>query len=316
MEDAATLRIEGKVAVTTDSFVVTPIFFKGGDIGKLSVCGTVNDILAVGGDPRYLTCGFILEEGLDFETLERVVGSMAHEAEMAGVRVVAGDTKVIEGKGGIYINTCGIGTIPEGRELRADSCEAGDKVVLSGYLGDHHACVLSARLNIANNISSDCASLKDVSEALFRSGVKVKTMRDVTRGGLATVLNELALASDCIFEIDETSIPVRPEVRSFCDLLGLDPLYMGNEGKMAVIVSEGGAEKALAALRSTENGRDAAIIGTVSKKPPSAGALLEKTGSGPGESGLGLKRGVVIKTTLGGRRRLDMLHGEGLPRIC
>lgn len=293
MEDAAVVEVSGKIAFSTDSFVVTPLEFKGGDIGKLCVCGTVNDLLMMGAEPKYLTCGFILEEGLEIETLDRIVASMAKQAEIAGVKIVAGDTKVVEGSGGLYINTSGIGVIPEDRDVSAANCRPGDKLILSGNLGDHHACILSARMEIENDIKSDCGCLKDITDALFGNGVDVRTMRDVTRGGLGTILNEIADTSGCKIELQEEAIPVNEEVRGFADILGLDPLYMANEGKMIAIVPGEQAEKALEAIRATEHGKDAVIIGEI------------KEGNG-----------TYIVTRLGGSRILDVLYGEGLPRIC
>ena len=263
MEDAAVLEVSGKIACSTDSFVVTPLIFKGGDIGKLCVCGTVNDLLMMGAVPKYITCGFILEEGLDTELLEKIVASMAKQAEEAGVIVVAGDTKVIEGNGGLYINTTGIGEIPAGRDVSSRNCRPGDVVIVSGNLGDHHACILSHRMEIENDIKSDCAALNDITASLFDSGIDVKTMRDVTRGGLGTVLNEIADSSGCMIELDEESIPVLDEVRGFTEILGLDPLYMGNEGKMIAVVPGDEAERALEAMRNTVHGKDAQIIGVV-----------------------------------------------------
>lgn len=293
MEDAAVLEIHGKIAYSTDSFVVTPVVFKGGDIGKLCVCGTVNDLLMMGAEPKYITCGFILEEGLGIEVLDQIVESMAAQAKAAGVTIVAGDTKVIEGSGGLYINTSGIGIIPQQRDVSAANCKPGDKILLSGNLGDHHACILSARMEIENEISSDCGCLKDITDALFKGQITVKAMRDVTRGGLGTILNEIADTSGCKIELDETSIPVDEEVRGFADILGLDPLYMGNEGKMIAIVDGSQADNALELMRNTEHGKNAAIIGEI------------KEGSG-----------TYITTRLGGSRVLDVLYGEGLPRIC
>ena len=294
MEDAAVLDIPAdRIACSTDSFVVTPLIFKGGDIGKLCVCGTVNDLLMMGAVPKYLTCGFILEEGLETELLDQIVGSMAAQARDAGVIIVAGDTKVVEGSGGMYINTTGIGVIPEGRDVSSANCREGDVIICSGNLGDHHACILSHRMEIENEITSDCAALNDIVDALFAAGIDVRTMRDVTRGGLGTVINEIAESSACRIELDEDSIPVSREVKGFSDILGLDPLYMGNEGKMIAVVPEEQAEKALETMRSTEHGKDAAIIGRV-------------------QSG----EGAFIKTHLGATRRFDVLYGEGLPRIC
>ena len=281
MEDAAVLELHGKAAFSTDSFVVTPLVFKGGDIGKLCVCGTVNDLLMMGAEPKYLTCGFIMEEGLDIDLLDQIVRSMAAQAREAGVLIAAGDTKVVEGSGGLYINTTGIGLIPEGRDVSAANCRAGDKILLSG------------NLEIDNEIHSDCGCLKDITEALFGAGIEVRTMRDVTRGGLGTILNEIADTSRCRIELSEESIPVSDEVRGFADILGLDPLYMGNEGKMVAVVPAAQAEKALELMRGTEHGKDAAIIGEI------------KEGNG-----------TFLTTRLGASRVLDVLYGEGLPRIC
>ena len=242
---------------------------------------------------QYLTCGFIMEEGLDIDLLDQIVRSMAAQAREAGVLIAAGDTKVVEGSGGLYINTTGIGLIPEGRDVSAANCRAGDKILLSGNLGDHHACILSARMEIDNEIHSDCGCLKDITEALFGAGLEVRTMRDVTRGGLGTILNEIADTSRCRIELSEESIPVSDEVRGFADILGLDPLYMGNEGKMVAVVPAAQAEKALELMRGTEHGKDAAIIGEI------------KEGNG-----------TFLTTRLGASRVLDVLYGEGLPRIC
>lgn len=293
MEDAAVLEINGRIAFSTDSFVVTPVEFKGGDIGKLCICGTVNDLLMMGAVPKYITCGFILEEGLDIEVLDRLVESMAATAKKAGVKIVAGDTKVVEGNGGLYINTSGIGIIPEGRDVSAANMKPGDSIIVSGTLGDHHACILSARMGIENGIRSDCGVLADIPNGLFEAGINVKTMRDVTRGGLGTILNEIAEKSECAIELSETAIPVNDEVRGFCDILGLDPLYMGNEGKMIVVVPGEDEEKALEIIKNTEAGKEACVIGHVTEG-----------------------HGVVMITRLGGKRVVDVLYGEGLPRIC
>ena len=302
MEDAAVLEVGGRtgdggaparIACSTDSFVVTPLEFKGGDIGKLCVCGTVNDLLMMGAVPRYLTCGFILEEGLDIDLLDRLVASMAKQAEQAGVKIVAGDTKVVEGNGGLFINTTGIGEIPEGRDVSSSNAKTGDVILVSGNLGDHHACILSHRMEIENDITSDCAALNDIVDALFEAGIHVHTMRDVTRGGLGTVINEIAGSSSVRVELEEEAIPVHADVKGFADILGLDPLYMGNEGKMIAVVPADEAEKALQVMRGTDHGRDAAIIGQIQE------------GSG-----------AYLRTRLGASRRFDVLYGEGLPRIC
>lgn len=297
MEDGAVLPIdESRIVTSTDSFVVSPIEFKGGDIGKLSICGTVNDILMMGGVPKYITCGFIIEEGLEIEVLDRIVASTAQMANEAGVKIVAGDTKVIDNAGnepGLFINTTGIGVLPEGRDISASNCRLGDAIIVSGNLGDHHACILSARMNIENNIKSDSTVLADIPNSLYENNIGISTMRDVTRGGLGTVLNEIAESSEVSIEISEDKIPVDAEVKGFCGIMGLDPLYMGNEGKMIVVVDGDDADKALELIRSTENGKDACIIGYV------------KEGNG-----------VFSKTKIGGTRKIDLLYGEGLPRIC
>ena len=287
MEDAAVLEVSGRIACSTDSFVVTPLVFKGGDIGKLCVCGTVNDLLMMGAVPKYITCGFIMEEGLETELLEKIVESMAAQAREAGVMIVAGDTKVVEGSGGLYINTTGIGEIPEGRDVSSRNCRPGDAVIVSGNLGDHHACILSHRMQIENDISSDCAALNDIVEALFDEGIDVRTMRDVTRGGLGTVINEIADSSGCMIELDEEAIPVAGDVRGFSDILGLDPLYMGNEGKMIAVIPANQADRALEIIRGTVHGKNAAVIG------------YAREGSG-----------AYIKTRLGATRRFDVLYGE------
>ena len=302
MEDAAVLEPHGRIAVSTDSFVVTPLEFKGGDIGKLCVCGTVNDMLMMGSVPKYLTCGFILEEGLDTELLDRLVESMARQAREAGVIIVAGDTKVIEGNGGLIINTTGIGEIPEGRDVSSSNARPGDVIICSGNLGDHHACILSHRMGIENNIKSDCAALNDIVDGLYAADINVRTMRDVTRGGLGTVINEIADSSACRIELDEQAIPVDPEVRGFADILGLDPLYMGNEGKMIAVVPADQAKPALAAMRATEHGKNAVIIGQILDAEKD-----EKGNPIPG---------AYIRTRLGATRKFDVLYGEGLPRIC
>jgi len=292
-EDSAILQMNGKIAYTTDSFVVTPLVFKGGDIGKLAICGTVNDLLMAGAHPQYISAGFIIEEGMDFELLETIVISMAESAREAGVKIVAADTKVINGNGGIYINTSGIGFIPDDRILSVENCKVGDCVILSGDLGDHHACIYSSRMGIQNDISSDAMPLCKLVDALFDNDIKVNCMRDVTRGGLATILNELSEGSKCAIDIDENSIPVGDATAGLCSILGLDPLFMGNEGKFVAIVSPEHALKALEILHSTPGGENAAIIGKISEG-----------------------KGVKLTTKIGGKRLLNVLYGEGLPRIC
>jgi hydrogenase expression/formation protein HypE len=300
MEDAACLALPaGDVCVSTDSFVVTPVEFPGGDIGKLAVCGSVNDVLMMGAKPRYLTCGYILETGLSMKLLDRVAESMARAAGEAGVTIAAGDTKVIErrsaGEPGLMINTTCIG-VRSRAGIGAANARAGDAVIVSGTLGDHHACILSARMGITNGIESDCAVLAPVTEALLAGGADVHVMRDITRGGLATVLNEIAVSSGVDIEIEDGAVPVTGEVKAFCGIMGLDPLYMGNEGKLAAIVAAEDEERALALIRSCALGRDAAVIGHIS----------EVSGDPV----------VKMRTRIGGTRRIDMLIGEGLPRIC
>lgn len=295
MEDSAVLPGAGRIAFTTDSFVVTPLFFPGGDIGRLCVCGTVNDLLMSGASPKYLTCGFILEEGAESEELRKIAASMAQTAQEADVRIVAGDTKVVEGSGGVYINTSGIGFVPEGTDVSSSNCRKNDAVLLSGTLGDHHAAVLSRRMGIENSIVSDCAPLTEMVGALLKAGIRPHAMRDVTRGGLGTVLNEFAASSGCRIELREEAIPVSEQVQAFCGILGLDPLYMGNEGKMIAVVPEEDAEKALSCLRGSRYGQNAALIGHVTSEGESA---------------------VLLKTPVGGLRVVGPLYGEGLPRIC
>lgn len=296
MEDAAVVPGAARIAMTTDSFVVTPLFFAGGDIGKLAVCGTVNDLAMSGATPKYLTCGFILEEGVEVADLERIVFSMAQTAADAGVLIVAGDTKVIEGKGGLYINTAGVGFLPEGDfEVSSSFCGDGDLILLSGTLGDHHAAILSARMGIENTIQSDCAPLHGMVSALLDEKIRIRAMRDVTRGGLATILYEFAAASKKCLRIQEDRIPVTDQVMGFCGILGLDPLYMGNEGKMVAVVAKEDADRALECLRSSPYGKNASIIGEVVS----------------GEEGT-----LLLHTRTGGTRMLTELYGEGLPRIC
>lgn len=296
LEDAAILDISDtkRIAFSTDSFVVNPIIFKGGDIGKLAVCGTVNDLLMMGAVPKYLSVGFILEEGLEIELLKKIVDSMAKEAKKAGVQIVAGDTKVVEGSGGLYINTSGIGYIDINQNISASSCKPGDKVILSGTLGNHHACILSHRMGIDNEIKSDCALLTEMVRGMINAGIRIRTMRDVTRGGLGTIMNEIAGSSDVAIVIHEEAFPVDLEIKGFCEILGLDPMYMGNEGKFVCIVESEDSEKALEIIRSSEFGEKAEIIGEV----------IEGNAS------------VSLETRLGGKRIIDVLYGEGLPRIC
>ena len=290
MEDAAVLPFDsGSIAFTTDSFVVKPLIFPGGDIGRLAVCGTVNDLLTTGGRPLYLSASFILEENLDSDILHSIVMSMRAAADEAGVQIVTGDTKVIEGNGGLYINTAGVGIAGA---VRMSSIELGDSMIVSGTLGDHHACIMSARMGIRNNIQSDVAPLTEMVSQLIKSGIPVHGLRDITRGGLATVLNEITGAG-LRADIFEDALPVSDEVKGLCRILGLDPLYMGNEGKMLIVVPSAFGVEACNIINSSRYGENAAIIGR----------FIEGSG-------------VVLSTKIGGQRKLSALSGEGLPRIC
>ncbi len=292
-EDAAILEMNGKIACSTDSFVVTPLQFPGGDIGKLSVCGTANDLLMMGAGPKYLTCGFILEEGLEIDVLKTIVTSMAEQASQTGMVIVAGDTKVIEGNGGLIINTGGLGIIESKSPIGPANCIPGDQIIVSGALGNHHSCILSQRMDIENEIESDCAYLGPIVKPLLEAELKIRAMRDVTRGGLATILNEIAASSQVGMSIEEGAVPVDEVVQGFCEVLGLDPLYMGNEGKMIVIVEKKDVEKTLEIMKSHPLGKDAAVIGEVISQ-----------------------QSVFLTNRFGGQRILDVLYGEGLPRIC
>ena len=292
MEDSAVVDGHRKIAITTDSFVVTPLFFNGGDIGRLAVCGTVNDLLMRGAVPKYITSAFIIEEGADTKTLERIAKSMAETAAEAGVTVIAGDTKVIDGNGGVYINTAGVGFV-DNENIVSTNLQDGDCVIVSGTMGDHHATILSARMEIKNNIKSDNAPLTDIVKNLIDGGIDIHCMRDVTRGGLGTVLNELANASCKGIEIKESAIPISDEVKAFSKILGLNILHMGNEGKLVAIVPSKQADKAVQLMKQSKYGENAAIIGKVTNGD-----------------------GVTLITPLGGQRKVNVLIGEGLPRIC
>lgn len=298
-EDAACLDLPpGRVALTTDSFVVKPLFFPGGDIGKLSVCGTVNDLVMVGAKPLYLTLGLILEEGLEFETLEKVLGSIAAWAQAAGVRVVAGDTKVVE-RGmadGMYVNTAGVGVIPAGRSITIAGAEPGDVLIVNGFVGDHGIAVLKNRegFNFELDLESDCAPLSGLMEEMLGAGT-VHALRDPTRGGLAAALKEMATASGLAFELVEEDIPVREGVRAICEMLGLEPLFVANEGKLLAAVPEADAAGVIEAMRRDPLGRDARTVGRVVE---------------------GKKGRVRLRTPLGSERLLRMPSGEQLPRIC
>lgn len=299
--DAAVLDAgSGRLAMSTDSFVVQPIFFPGGSIGELAVNGTVNDLAVSGAEPKFLSASFILEEGFPLAQLAAVVDAMAEAARVAGVRIVTGDTKVVErGHGdGCYITTAGVGVLREGVEVGPQRARPGDAVIVSGTIGDHGMAIMSVRegLEFESQIRSDCAALNGlIADVLAEAGGAVHTMRDPTRGGLASTLNEIAGSSGVGVEIDETIVPVRPEVQSACELLGLDPVYVANEGKAVFFVAPEAAEKVLATLRAHPLGRDAAQIGRVTAEHP---------------------RMLVARTAMGANRVIAPQIGEQLPRIC
>ena len=299
-DDAVALDVPGnRIAMSTDTFVVNPLFFPGGDIGRLAVCGTVNDVATSGATPLYLSVGFVLEEGFLIDELERILVSMRECAAEAGVHIVTGDTKVVEkGHGdGCYINTAGIGALPEGLDLSASGCQPGDKVVLSGTLGDHGIAVISTRegLTFETDIESDAAPLNHLVAATLEAAPSARCFRDPTRGGLASTLNEIASASEVSITIDEDAVPVKDQVRGASEMLGYDVFQVANEGKMVAIVPADEAEAALEAMRAATYGEDAAIVGEVGAEP--AGK-------------------VYVRTSFGSTRIMDMLVGEQLPRIC
>jgi len=300
-DDAARVEsnLHANLAISTDAHVVFPLFFPGGDIGKLAVCGTVNDVAMLGAKPLYLTAGFILEEGLSMETLKQVVASMKSAADEAGVQIVAGDTKVVQkGKAdGLYITTAGVGVVREGVSISGANAKVGDAVILSGSIGDHGIAVLAARgeLGFQSSLQSDVAPLNHLIDAMMNASSNVHVLRDPTRGGLATTLNEIANQSNVGILLNEETLPVHPEVAAACEMLGFDPLYVANEGKLVTMVAREDAEKVLSAMRATKYGETAVIIGEVTAEP----------------------RGrVLLKTELGSTRIVDMLAGEMLPRIC
>ena len=289
----------GRIAVSTDAHVISPLFYPGGDIGRLSICGTVNDVAMSGAVPLYLTASFIIEEGLPISTLVRVLESMKDAAAEAGVQIIAGDTKVVEkGKAdGLFITTTGIGWIPEDVNISGSMAQPGDAVIISGTLGDHGIAVLTARggLGLQVEVQSDQAPLNGMIQDCLKVAPHIHVLRDPTRGGLATTLNEIVGQSKVGILLEETSIPVRPEVASVCELLGFDPLYVANEGKVIIILPEEEAQSALDALHNHQYGKNATRIGSVTAKP--AGRVL-------------------LRTSLGTQRILDVLMGEMLPRIC
>ncbi len=300
LDDMATLNLNGvKVAFTTDSYVVNPIFFNGGDIGKLAICGTVNDISMSGAVPKYISAAFVIEEGFPVDDLKKITGSMRKAAEEAGVEIVTGDTKVVE-KGSadkIFINTAGIGLIEPGIDISGSNAKVGDKVILSGTIGDHGIAIMSQRegLEFKTGLKSDCSPLNHLVQDMLRVSKEIRCLRDPTRGGLATILNEIAKQSGVSICIEEEKIPVKEGVGGACEMLGFDPLYVANEGKLIAVVDVADTEKVLEAIRKNKYGRDSQIIGEIVESP---------------------KGKVLLKTLLGARRIIDVLVGEQLPRIC
>jgi hydrogenase expression/formation protein HypE len=306
MEDQATVRLDGsngakgqRIAFTTDSFVVRPLFFPGGDIGTLAVHGTINDLAVGGAKPLFLSAAFILEEGLPMEDLKRVVASMRKACDEAGVTLVTGDTKVVDrGKGDqIFITTSGIGVVPEGRNLSIRSARPGDQIIISGTIGDHGITIMSVRegIEFETILESDSASLADLTQTMLEACPSIRCMRDPTRGGVSSALNELATASDVGVKLDEAALPFRREVKAACEMLGLDPLYVANEGKLIAVVPPADAERLLATMHGHPLGRNAAVIGEIVDE----------------HSGM-----VVLKSLVGGERVVTLLAGEQLPRIC
>ncbi|MCX8125650.1 MAG: hydrogenase expression/formation protein HypE [Dehalococcoidia bacterium] len=299
LDDSAVFELQGRLAFTTDSYVVNPIFFPGGDIGRLAVCGTVNDLAVVGAIPKYLSLALIIEEGLPLSDLKKVMGSIREAAEEAGVTVVTGDTKVVNHGGAdkLFITTSGIGIIPEGIDISGSNAKPGDKVIISGTIGDHGITIISQRegLKFDAPVKSDCAPLNNMVKTMLKASSHIHAMRDPTRGGLATSLNEIAQQSKVGIRLNEEAIPVLEAVRAVCELLGFDPLYVANEGKLVAFVPADDADRVLAVMKEDRYGKDAAIIGEV---------VAEHSGR------------VTMRTRLGTTRIVDMLTGELLPRIC
>jgi hydrogenase expression/formation protein HypE len=299
LDDSAVFDLSGRLAFTTDSYVVNPIFFPGGDIGKLAVCGTINDLAMSGATPLYLSLSLIIEEGLTFGELKKIVKSIKAAAEEAGVNIVTGDTKVVNRGSAdkLFINTSGIGTVPPGIDISGDNAKVGDRVILSGTIGDHGIAVMSQRegLKFSVPVQSDCAPLNKLVSQMLEASSQIHCLRDPTRGGLATTLNELARQSKVGISIEEDKIPVHDGVRAACELLGFDPLYVANEGKLVAMVAADDAEKILGRMKRNHYGADASIIGEITDEH---------------------KGKVIMKTRLGASRIVDMLSGELLPRIC
>ena len=300
LDDGAILNVNGvKLAYSTDSYTVDPLFFKGGNIGELAVYGTVNDVAMCGAKPLYLSCSFIIEEGISLDLLKKIVLSMKKAAIKAKVNIVTGDTKVVN-KGAvdkIFINTTGIGIIQEGIDISGNNAQEGDIIIINGPIGNHELAVLSERegLRFETGIQSDVAPLSDLVDDLLEFGENIHVLRDLTRGGLSTALNEITLSSEVEIEIEEEKIPIREEVRAACEMLGYDPLYLANEGKLVVFISSNVAHKVLQKMRKNKYGIESEIIGKVTKK---------------------IQGKVILCTTIGGKRIIDMLTGEQLPRIC
>jgi len=299
LDDSAVFELKGRLAFTTDSYVVNPIFFPGGDIGKLAVCGTVNDLSMMGAVPKYLSIALIIEEGLLMSDLKRIMDSIRKAAQEAGVKIVTGDTKVVN-KGSadkLFINSAGVGVVPSGANISGSNARVGDKVILSGSIGDHGIAVISQRegLQFTSSVKSDCAPLNKLVAEMLGSGVEIRCLRDPTRGGLSSTLNEFAESSGVGIRIEEQSIPVHEGVQAACELLGFDPLYVANEGKLVAVVAADGAEKVVEVMRRNKYGKEAVVIGEVVSEHPCR---------------------VILKTRMGASRIVDMLVGEQLPRIC
>lgn len=298
-DDSAVFDLSGKIAFTTDSFVVNPLFFPGADIGKLAVCGTINDLAVMGAKPLYLTCAFIIEEGLDISILEKIIKSIKKSANEFKVTIVGGDLKVVEINAAdkIFINTSGIGIIKKHIDISANNAKVGDNIIINGFIGDHGAAVMSSRADykLKSSIKSDCAGLSRLIQEILAVSNRIHVLRDPTRGGVATTLKEIALQSKVGIEIYEDSLPIRKEVRSFCDILGIDPLYLACEGKVLILAEKNETGKILAGMRKNKYGKHAQVVGQVVKEHPS---------------------NVVMRTKIGSSRIIDMLSGEQLPRIC
>jgi len=300
LDDTAVFDLQGgRLAFTTDSYVVSPLFFNGGDIGRLALCGTVNDLAMSGAVPRFLSVAFIIEEGFLVEDLMRVLDSMRSAADEAGVAVVTGDTKVVEkgGADGLFINTAGVGEVPAGANISGSNARVGDKIILSGTIGDHGIAIISQRegLSFETDIKSDCAPLNGLVGEMLKVSTEIRAMRDPTRGGLASTLNEIASQSQVAIHVWEEKIPIREDVFGACEMLGFDPLHVANEGKLVAVVAAEKAEEILSAMRKHRYGKDAVVIGEVVESHPGR---------------------VLMKTAVGATRIVDMLVGEQLPRIC